>query len=68
LVVDGTLSQQAFFELACSQDVFPVFVKIRPFLNELRRRTDKPNFMANVEEVILKSKIARKRLQSEEKR
>jgi hypothetical protein len=68
LVVDETLSEKAFLDLAFSQEVFIVFAKVRPFLKELRRRTGNPDFMAHVEEVILNSKSTRKRLQTEEKR
>lgn len=68
LVLDETLSEKAFLDLAFSQEVFIVFAKIRPFLKELRRRTGHPDFMTHVEEVILNSKSTRKRLQTEEKR
>jgi len=68
LVLDGTLSEKAFFNPTFSKELFTVFSKIRPFLKELRRRTDDPDFMANVERVILKSKAARYRLQLESKR
>ena len=42
-----------------------VFAKVRPFLNQLRKRTDNPDFMANLEGFILRSKAARKRFQLE---
>ena len=32
-----------------------MFAKVRPFLKQLRKRTDNPDFMANVERFILKS-------------
>jgi len=67
-VLDGTLKEKAFFEPAFSQELFTVFSKVHPFLKELRRRTHNPDYLANVEKVILKSKSARKRLQLEAKR
>jgi len=42
-----------------------VFAKVRPFLNQLRKLTDNPDFMANLERFVLRSKAARKRLQLE---
>jgi hypothetical protein len=68
LVLDGTLSEKAFFNPIFSKELFTVFSKVKPFLNELRRRTDNPDFMSNVERVILKSKTGRDRLRLESER
>jgi hypothetical protein len=68
LVLDGTLSERAFFNPTFSKELFTVFSKVKPFLKELRRRTNNPDFMANVERVILKSKSARDRLRLESER
>jgi hypothetical protein len=48
--------------------MFRMFAKVRPFLTRLRKRTGNPDFMANVERFILKSKEARKRLRLESQR
>ena len=68
LVLDDTLKEKTFFEPAFSQELFTVFSKVRPFLKELRQRTNNPDYLANVEKVIFQSKGARKRLQTEAKR
>jgi hypothetical protein len=68
LVLDGTLSERAFFNPTFSKELFTVFSKVKPFLKELRRRTNNPDFMANVERVILKSKSAGDRLRLESER
>lgn len=68
LVLDGTLSEKAFFNPTFSNELFTVFSKVQPFLKDLRRRTDNPDFMANMEEVILNSKIGRDRLRLESER
>jgi hypothetical protein len=62
LVLDGSLSEKALLNPELSQEMFTVFAKIHPFLKQLRKRTDNPNFMANLERFILNSKTARKRL------
>ena len=67
-VLDDTLKEKTFFEPAFSQELFTVFSKVRPFLKELRQRTNNPDYLANVEKVIFQSKGARKRLQTEAKR
>jgi hypothetical protein len=65
LVLDGSLSEKALLNAELSREMFTVFAKVRPFLNQLRKRTDNPDFMANLEAFILRSKAARKRLQLE---
>jgi hypothetical protein len=65
LVLDGSLSEKALLNAELSREMFTVFRKVRPFLNQLRKRTDNPDFMANLERFILRSKAARKRLQLE---
>ena len=67
-VLDGTLSEKAFLNAEFSQEMFRMFAKVRPFLTRLRKRTGNPDFMANVERFILKSKEARKRLRLESQR
>ncbi len=67
-VLDGTLSEGALLNAEFSQEMFTMFAKVRPFLKQLRKRTGNPDFMANVERFILKSKEARKRLQLESQR
>ena len=65
LVLDGSLSEKALLSAELSGEMFTVFAKVRPFLKQLRKRTDNPDFMANLERFILRSKTARKRLQLE---
>ena len=48
--------------------MFVVFAKVQPFLKQLRDRTHNPEFMANVEQLILNSKEARDRLRDASKR
>jgi hypothetical protein len=55
--VDGTLTENAFLKLRFSQEMSIVFAKLRPILKDLRRQTDNPDFMANMEKVILNSQL-----------
>jgi hypothetical protein len=61
-VLDGTLSEKALLKPQFSQEMFIVFAKLRPILKDLRKQTDNPDFMANMEKMILNSAKSRKRL------
>ncbi|HEY2822024.1 MAG TPA: hypothetical protein VGJ06_13355 [Candidatus Acidoferrum sp.] len=67
-VLDGTLSEKAFLRPEFSDEVFSLFAKVHPFLRQLRSRTRNPDFMANVEKVILSSKTGRDRLRDASRR
>jgi hypothetical protein len=67
-VLDGTLSEKAFLRSKFSGEMFAMFAKIQPFLKQLRARTQNPEFMGNVEQLILNSKEARERLREASKR
>jgi hypothetical protein len=67
-VLDGTLSEKAFLRPEFSGEMFAVFAKVHPFLRQLRARTYNPELMANVEKVILSSKMGRERLRKAAKR
>jgi hypothetical protein len=68
LVLDCSLSEKAFFRPQFSEEMFAMFAKIQPILKQLRQRTRNPEFMVNVEQVILNSKKARERLREISKR
>jgi hypothetical protein len=67
-VLDGTLSEKAFLRPESSDEMFAVFAKVQPFLKPLRARAQNPEFMMNVEQLILNSKEARERLREASKR
>jgi hypothetical protein len=67
-VLDGTLSEKAFLRPEFSGEMFAMFAKVHPFLKQLRDRTHNPEFMANIEQLILNSKEARDRLREASKR
>jgi hypothetical protein len=68
LVVHGTLNETLFLEPAFSGEMFLIFAKIHPFLKEVRQKTQNPRMLANVENVIKKSKAGRERLKFVEQR
>jgi hypothetical protein len=67
-VLDGTLGEKAFLRPQFSGEMFVLFAKVQPFLKQLRDRTNNPEFMANIEQLILGSKQARERLRDATKR
>jgi hypothetical protein len=68
LVLHGTLSEELFLEPAFSGEMFLIFTKVHPFLNELREKMKSATIMANVEKVIKGSKAGRERLKQTEER
>ena len=68
LVLHGTLSEELFLEPAFSGEMFLIFTKVHPFLNDLREKMKSATIMANVEKVIKGSKTGRERLKQTEER
>jgi hypothetical protein len=64
LVLSGTLSERAFLDAGSTGEMFEMFCKVQPFLPELRRRMRKPRLLQDVEDVIMKSKRGRQRLET----
>ncbi len=62
LVVHGVLSEELFLEPAFSGEMFLMFAKLHPYLEELRGKLQSPSMLANVEKVIKGSKRGRDRL------
>jgi hypothetical protein len=56
-VSNGVVSEKLFFEPAFCGELFFMFAKVRPFLKELREKTQSPDLFRVVEETILGSKI-----------
>lgn len=68
LVLHGALNEQLFLEPSFSGEMFVIFAKVRPFLKELREKTQNPDFFARIEAVIRSSKTAREFLKQTEAR
>jgi hypothetical protein len=58
-VLNGVLSERLFFEPAFCGELFFMFAKVRPFLEELREKLKSPDLFLLSEKAILGSKIGR---------
>jgi hypothetical protein len=67
-VLRGTLNEDLFLELAFCGEMFIMFAKVRPFLEDLREQLKTPAIMANTEKLITRSKSGRDRLKQFEER
>jgi hypothetical protein len=61
-VLQDTLSEKVFLDPAFSSEMFAVFSKVHPFLDELRERLQKPELLLNIEKVVMGSSKGRTRL------
>jgi hypothetical protein len=68
LVLHGTVNKTLFLEPAFSGEMFLIFAKLHPFLQDIREKLQNPGILANVEQVIKQSKTGQKRLQVAEQR
>jgi hypothetical protein len=68
LVLQGAMHEELFLQPGCSGEMFFLFAKIRPFLDELRKKMNNPDAFGNIERVTTGSKTARKQLQRIEAR
>jgi hypothetical protein len=59
LVVHGTLNSDLFLEPSCSGEMFVVFAKVKPILEELREKMNSPQMYVAIETVIQESKKGR---------
>ena len=62
-VLQGVISEKLFLETSFSGEMFFLFAKLHPFLKELREKTQNPDFLGNIEKVIMSSKAGRARFQ-----
>jgi hypothetical protein len=68
MALAGAINADLFLEPNCSGEMYFVFAKVKPFLKELRKKMDSPEFFASVEKVIDSSKKSREFLKSTETR
>jgi hypothetical protein len=59
LALGGAINQDLFLDPSINGEMFFVFAKIKPFLNDLRAQMKNPRMLANVEKVITSSKQSR---------
>jgi hypothetical protein len=61
-VLHGALNEDLFMEPAFSGEMYFIYAKLKPILKELREKMQNPQFLANVEKLITRSKTGRDRL------
>ena len=62
-VLLGALNEDLFLQPAFSGEMFLIFAKIHPFLNELREKVGDPEMFKNIEKAVTHTKWGRDRLQ-----
>jgi hypothetical protein len=68
MVVHGAVHPDLFLEPSFSGEMYFIFSKVRPFLNELREKVGSPSMLRNVEKVATLTEESRSRLQQFEGR
>ena len=66
LVVHRTVNPDLFLEPSCSGEMFVVFAKVKPFLQELREKMNSPQMYSAIEAVVSESKKGREFLRQTE--
>jgi len=62
LVNQGMLDEDLFLRPACSGEMFFIFAKVYPFLEDLRKKLGDPETFRDVEKVVMNTKWGRERL------
>ena len=61
-VLHGALNEEIFLEPAFSGEMYFIYAKLKPILKDIREKMQNPQFLANVEKLITRSKTGRERL------
>jgi len=67
-VLNGVLNEDLFLQPGFSGELFVIYAKIHPYVKELRKKLDDPEFFRTIEEVVTRTKWGRDRLQFMSKR
>ena len=68
LVLKGAANPELFFDNSFCGEMYFIFAKVRPFLKELREKTQNPMMFGNIEKAIMSSTVAKKQFEMTEKR
>jgi hypothetical protein len=68
LVLEGMLNADLFLQPTHSGEMYFLFAKVQPFLEELREKMEEPLLLAHIEKVINSTKFSRERLKHTIKR
>ena len=62
-VLRGVLNEDLFLQPGFSGELFVMYAKIHPLVNELRKKLDDPEFFRTIEQAVTHTKWGRNRLQ-----
>jgi hypothetical protein len=62
-VLQGVLNEELFLQPGFSGELFVIYAKIHPFVKELRKKLDDPEFFRTIEQVVTRTKWGRNRLE-----
>lgn len=62
-VNSGVLNEELFLKPGFSGELFLIYAKIHPFMKELRKKLDDPNFFLEVEKAVTHTKWGKQRLE-----
>jgi hypothetical protein len=62
LVMHGALNEELFLEPGNSGELFFIFAKIQPYVQEFREKMNSPEAFANIERLAMKTEQTRERL------
>jgi len=68
MVLKGAANEALFFDMSFCGEMYFLFAKVRPFLKELREKTNNPAMFGNIEKAIMGSKVAKAQFAAIEKR
>jgi hypothetical protein len=68
LVLKGALNEELFLTPGFSGEMFVIYAKVHPFINELREKLNDPHAWVHIEKAITHTKWGRERLQFTMKR
>jgi hypothetical protein len=57
--LNGVISEKIFFEPAFCGELYFIYGKVKPFLKEIREKTNNPDLFRLTEDTLKKSKVAR---------
>ena len=67
-VLQGALDEELFLVPGFSGEMFVIFAKVYPFLEELREKLGDPEFFRDIEKMVMRTKWGRERLKFLSKR
>jgi hypothetical protein len=67
-VLQGALDEDLFLVPGFSGEMFVIFAKVYPFLEELREKLGDPEFFLDIEKMVMRTKWGRERLKFLSKR